>query len=859
MPAASVASWLSFDANTTEQALWRDLSFLLGGDAEAKKLLPILWGITEAGFRSWPSATRINALKHALNRVYQGIFIIFFVHILFINLFFGCWKLIAFSAIFLEIVTLEASTPPRAPMPAPTSQTPGASAKTQPFTVACALGHISSETGSIVPAPSTGTAAQVQLRNELLYALQGQHELKINVAQALILRASEVTSALWNIESPLVAKGTAVLEALRVELGTAEAKGEAKRGSGTSVAKAAATLVEHALSFSITVTRDPSARSYTLSRTADGIHDTKGRLFPPGSPLRDKLVATGVLLGSDATTVERTRLAGLGYDPFDPSNPLAIDLLAMPGDVTVLEAMHAVLFALDQTPGAVTFYNKYLAPGSAMMRELVAMATLPADQRATVVAERRTNITQYGVLHPDAMKECSSIAARVQIAPYISFSARSLLDSTKSIAQAIETASQVTANAALVRYNNFVIWHVILHVDTDMLYSLSNRALCRDVQQLFSDGAEDRTFPRACLFLQQHAGPAYQFSVGVANAWFDEKRASLSYLGPNTTAFHHQLCSALESDLNALSQREISLPPRLVGESPEVIATARGVTGVYRNAILGSFPLPTTTPVHAVNESFFKLTPSQLVDVHNYLQGRPPRVANMALGHCLGFFSYQEPVANADVTGDVAITQKDRAPDLAAVVGFVVSVDAANKIVSDGRLRDHTRRLQNVLLNVSDPHALVPGAANQGSGLVVGSARLTLACPRPHGKEGCEDDGDEDGDENGKEVTDAAKDQGLTDSERIEQLLQLSAALTDATDSGNFPAVSDIVDRTWEVFAPGLVGRTTGFFSNTSLFKPIVGLLQKVPEDRLPSLLALIAHTTTAILFASDPGVFGLV
>ena len=123
-----------------------------------------------------------------------------------------------------------------------------------------------------------------------------------------------------------------------------------------------------------------------------------------------------------------------------------------------------------------------------------------------------------------------------------------------------------------------------------------------------------------------------------------------------------------------------------------------------------------------------------------------------------------------------------------------------------------------------------------------------------------EDDdlGDEDGDENGKEVTGAAKDQGLTDSERIEQLLQLSTALTDATDSGNFPAVSDIVDRTWEVFAPGLVGRTTGFFSNTSLFKPIVGLLQKVPEDRLPSLLALIAHTTTAILFASDPGVFGL-
>ena len=84
VPAASVASWLSFDANTTEQALWRDLSFLLGGDAEAKKLLPILWGITEAGFRSWPSAVRINALKHALNRVYQGIIIIYFLFIFYL-------------------------------------------------------------------------------------------------------------------------------------------------------------------------------------------------------------------------------------------------------------------------------------------------------------------------------------------------------------------------------------------------------------------------------------------------------------------------------------------------------------------------------------------------------------------------------------------------------------------------------------------------------------------------------------------------------------------------------------------------------------------------------------------------------
>ena len=724
--------------------------------------------------------------------------------------------------------------------------------------MACDLGHVSNVTGNIVPAPSTGTAAQQQLRNFAFFGLQGQHELMINVTQALILRASDVTSALWNIESPIVAKGTAVLKNLRVELDTLEAKGAARRGSGMSVARGAATLVEHALSCSLTATHDPSARSYTLSRTGDGINDAKGQLFPLGSPLRAILLDTGVLLCPAATASERIRLAGLGYDPFDPSNPVAINLSAMPVDVTVLEVMHAVLFVLDQTPGAVTFHNKFLAPESAMMRELVAMVTLPENLRATVLADRRAHIMQYGELHSGEMKECKSIAARLQIAPSIPFSARSLLDSTKSIAQAIETASQVTANAGLVRYNNFIIWHVILHVDTDMLYCLSNPSLCRDVRQLFSDGAEDRTFPRACLFLQQHAGPAYQFSVGVANAWFDQKKATLAYLGPNTTAFHHQLCSLLESDLVAWSRREIFLPPRLLtGGSPDLIATARGVTGVYRNAILGSFPLPTTTPVHAVDESFFKLTPLQLVDVYNYLQGRPPVVANQTLAHELGFYLYEEPVANPDVTGRVAITHKERAGDLAAVLSLAVSVDAASKATSDGRLRDSTRRFQNVQLNVSDPRALVPGAANQGSALVVGSARLTFGCPRPNGKEGCDDNDEECGDENGEEVTDAGKDQGPTDSERIERLLQLSDALTNATDSGNLAVVSDIVDRTWEIFAPGLEGRSTGFFPTTSLFKPIAGLLQQVSEDQLPSLLALIAHTTTAIIFASDPGVFG--
>jgi hypothetical protein len=37
-------------------------------------------------------------------------------------------------------------------------------------------------------------------------------------------------------------------------------------------------------------------------------------------------------------------------------------------------------------------------------------------------------------------------------------------------------------------------------------------------------------------------------------------------------------------------------------------------------------------------------------------------------------------------------------------------------------------------------------------------------------------------------------------------------------------------------------------------FKPVVNLLHKVPAEQLGLVMALIAHTTTAIVYTSDPG-----
>jgi hypothetical protein len=351
-----------------------------------------------------------------------------------------------------------------------------------------------------------------------------------------------------------------------------------------------------------------------------------------------------------------------------------------------------------------------------------------------------------------------------------------------------------------------------------------------------------------------------------------------------TVAYYYNLRCAADSELQALTERPIFLPPRfaeminadvpLSEENLAAIHTAQSVARVNRELMLASFPLPTISPVHKFDEPFTKMSPLQLVELNNYVPGKPAVVTDPLLRHTLGFYNYEEPLAAvvAAAADDAvrarqpkgAITHPDRRADLVAMLGMTVSLDVASKFRTDSRLRDPTpstpttMRFQNVLFNVSDPTARMAGVNGQ---FLVGSARVHYAVPRPRKGAGKDDDDDDDDDDDNDDdsggavgpATKAKPVLGPTEEERIATLLRLSKEMKTAIDNDDHSPVSRLVDQTWALFVPCLGDRTTGLFSDT-VCKPIMSLLDKVPVAQLPLILALIAQTVTSIVYTSDPG-----
>ena len=760
------------------------------------------------------------------------------------------------------------------PLPPPTTQPPAGSTPRK-FTVAADMGHFDKD-GKHVRAPTAGTPAQDQLKHWVLWGLQGQQELLVNITQALVLHAYEVTAAAWGgIGSMIVSKGSSVIKLERINLDSAADYVNARKGKGPSVTRAAALLVSNAVAHVLAGVLNPDAPQPTFCRKEDAIHGKNGMLFPAGVALRNFFA--GFLLDDRASTAAYARLHVAGYDPFDPCNARVVDLKRMPSGVTLLEIMHAASRQGD-------FFARFLARDSVVMKRIVAMRTPPDLLRATVLSERQEEVRLYGSFHRAQKKECDSIAKRMRVPPVVDFSSGAQLDAIKFVAQTIDTASQVTAGAAVGRDSHYITWYIMLHLVTDTVLNLGDKALCRNVRWLFSSDQDDLSFTGLRIFLRQHGAPAEEFSVDMAIDWYTKLRARFTQFGTGTVAYYYNLRCAADSELQALTERPIFLPPRLAeminldvppsAENLAAINTAQSVARVNRELMLASFPLPTISPVHKFDEPFTKMSPLQLVELNNYLQGKPANVTNKLL-HPLGFYHYQEPVAAAAAAAaddavrarppTAAITHPDRRADLVAVLGMTVSLDVANKFRTDSRLRDPTpstpttMRFQNVLFNVSDPTARMAGVNGQ---FLVGSARVHYAVPRPRkgaGKDGDDDDDDDDDDnddDSGGAVGPATKAKpvlGPTEGERIETLLRLSKEMKTAIDNDDHSPVSRLVDQTWQLFVPCLGDRTTGLFSDT-VCKPIMTLLDKVPVAELPLILALIAQTVTSIVYTSDPG-----
>ena len=172
--------------------------------------------------------------------------------------------------------------PPCTPLP-PATPRPAANAGRRRFTVGGDLGHITPDS-NYVSAPSTGAPAQQRLRHRVFWGMQGNQQMTIVTAQALVLHAQETTMAVWGLNSsPIVCKGSAVCKVDRTDLPDAVAKGAARRGGALSPARAATVLVVNALVLS------PDLR--TLCRTKDKIQDKRGVMFPEDSHWRRALRA----------------------------------------------------------------------------------------------------------------------------------------------------------------------------------------------------------------------------------------------------------------------------------------------------------------------------------------------------------------------------------------------------------------------------------------------------------------------------------------------------------------------------------------------------------------------------------------
>ena len=591
---------------------------------------------------------------------------------------------------------LEKEAPPCAPLPSPTPR-PDGGGRPLPFTLANTLGSI--RNGKYLAAPSTGTPAQQNLRHAVLWSVQGVHELATVASQALALCAQEVTQKVWGTRGSLfVLKGGSFPKIDRwntLKNDPAANVGALRRADHASTARAAALLVVNAFADIF----DP--RSPSLCRTADKVNDARAVFLPLGSPLRAVLLKSGVLLDDAATAAERARLAVRGFDPFNPHSSVTVDLQKMPNDVTVLEVMHAAIRA-DLGEG-LTFYGQYFVPGAPLVSRVRETLTLPADQRDAVLAERRQVAQDLALAHPHVKKECEAIGRNMVVPSVVPWTASVLRDIIKSVTSTLNTASQVTANAAFSRDKHYVAWHIMLSLSCDFFYTCEKERT--DVYKLVCGKGSNDNFAGLGAFLDRvhPEGLGDQQIISAAVGWYAAAVTAASTIAlPGTTAFHVNLRSRLEADLLAMRalspgvslfhHRQI-LAARSSGDPAQLAAAmaassaAQNISGVYREKYLQSFPLPTISPIFGVEENFYAVSPQMLVEMYNYLQARPPMVrGGKDLARLFGFTGYNEKMMDGDGDGDdgsaklreLAVTHPRRLLDLQNLVGMVISLDAAH-------------------------------------------------------------------------------------------------------------------------------------------------------------------------------------